>query len=384
MKINRIVWFCLWVLSIIGISLKGGAVTYGFFTAMTLVPVISVVYLLAVYTLFRICQELGQRFVSVNEPVRYRFSLVNEYPLLFAGIRVIFFSSFSSITDIDDKTEYELSPNSRIEKETKLICRYRGEYEIGIKEIEIQDFFRLFRIKYKNKECIRAFVKPQLLTIDSLGGTELSDAAKRSAASKTELDILSREYVPGDDIRFINWNQSARTGGLMTRIFSGSDQREITILTDTFRTSSDPAEFLPSENRVLELTLAIAYYFVRNNISVAEYHLRQELVRLSAENTQRFEEFYEDISQIAFSSLNTHQLMYDQALRRRDIFESSMAFLIVSSWDSAADGLLKEFEANNIYAVVCFVSSDEKECPDLSGHNKCELIYCDLAKELTE
>ena len=166
MKKNRIIWFCLWVLSIIGISLRGGAVTYGFFTAMTLIPVISVIYLLAVYSLFRICQELGQRFVSVNEPVRYRFSLVNEYPLLFAGIRVIFFSSFSSITDLDDKTEYELSPDSRIEKETRLICRYRGEYEIGIKEIEIQDFFRLFRIKYKNKECIRAFVKPQLLTID--------------------------------------------------------------------------------------------------------------------------------------------------------------------------------------------------------------------------
>jgi uncharacterized protein (DUF58 family) len=384
MRRNRIIWFCLWVLSIVGISFKGGAVTYGFFTLLTLVPVFSALYLLAVYMFFHIYQDLEQRFVSVNEPVTYRFALVNEYPVQFAGIRVRFFSSFSSITDLTDADEYELKPHTRIEKETQLICKYRGEYEIGIKEIEITDFFRLFRIKYKNKECIRAFVKPQLLTIDHLGGTELSDAVKRSGASKTELDILSREYVPGDDIRFINWNQSARTGGLMTRIFSGSDQREITILTDTFRISSDPAEFLPSENRVLELTLAIAYYFIRNNISVAEYHLRQELVRLSAENTQRFEEFYEDISQIAFSSLNTHQLMYDQALRRRDIFESSMAFLIVSSWDSAADGLLKEFEANNIYAVVCFVGSDEKECPDLSGHNKCELIYCDIAKELTE
>ena len=78
MKRNRIIWFCLWVLSVVGISLKGGVVTYGFFALLTLVPLLSLVYLLAVYWLFHIYQELEQRFVSVNEPVRYRFALVNE------------------------------------------------------------------------------------------------------------------------------------------------------------------------------------------------------------------------------------------------------------------------------------------------------------------
>ena len=215
MKRNRIIWFCLWVLSIVGISIKGGAVTYGLFALLTLVPVISLLYLLAVYIFFHIYQNLEQRFVSVNEPVNYRFALVNEYPLQFVGIRVRFFTGFSTITDLDDATEYELRPNTRIEKETRLICRYRGEYEIGIREIEIQDFFRLFRLKYRNKECIHAVVKPQLIKTDKLGDIKLSDAVRESSQSKSELDIISREYVPGDDRRFINWSQSARTGALM-------------------------------------------------------------------------------------------------------------------------------------------------------------------------
>ncbi|MBQ3842770.1 MAG: hypothetical protein II820_08775, partial [Ruminiclostridium sp.] len=80
MRRNRIIWFCLWVLSLVGISLKGGAVTYGFFAVLTLVPVFSGLYLFAVYMLFHIYQNLEQRFVTVNEPVRYRFALVNEYP----------------------------------------------------------------------------------------------------------------------------------------------------------------------------------------------------------------------------------------------------------------------------------------------------------------
>ena len=87
MKRNRIIWFCLWVLSVVGISLEGGAVTYGFFTALTLVPVVSALYLLAVYKLFHIYQELEQRFVSVNEPVNYRFALVNEFPVQFSSHR---------------------------------------------------------------------------------------------------------------------------------------------------------------------------------------------------------------------------------------------------------------------------------------------------------
>ena len=388
MRRNRIIWFCLWVLSIVGISFKGGAVTYGFFTLLTLVPVFSALYLLSVYMFFHIYQDLEQRFVSVNEPVTYRFALVNEYPVQFVGIRVRFFSAFSTITDLNDETEYELKPHTRIEKETRLICRYRGEYEIGIKEIEIQDFFRLFRIRYKNKECIHTVVKPQLVKVDSLGGIELSDAVKESALSKSELDVISREYVPGDDRRFINWSQSARTGSLMTRNLTGSSHQEIAIITDTFRSSSDQAVFLPTENKILETALAISYYFSRNNICAAEYHLQQELVRLTVENTWKFEEFYNSISGVMFNSQNTHRMLYEEALRRQDILDSSMAFLIMSAWDAETDMLLSELERNNMSVVICFIGDNENDIPDLSNHKSSSLInispYRDLIKELGE
>ena len=373
MRRNRIIWFCLWVLSIAGISLRGGAVTYGFFTAVTLVPVISILYLAAVYMLFHVYQELEQRYVSVNEPVQYRFSLVNEYPLQFVSIKVRFFSGFSTIKDLDDETEYELRPHTRIEQETRLICKYRGEYEIGIQEIEIQDFFRLFRIRYKNKECIHAVVKPQLIQTDAIGAA-ISEAVKESERSKSELDILSREYVPGDDPRFIHWNQSARTGTLMTRILTGSDHQEIAVITDTFRESYEPAVFLPAENKMLEIVLAVACYFSMNQIRTAEYHLGQEFMRFSTGSTWEFEEFYEMVSAISFSSLHTHSMLLESIMQKRDIFDSSMVFLVVSSWDASMETLLKELESNNLSAVIFFVSADEQGRPDLSLHKSCELI----------
>jgi hypothetical protein len=373
MRRNRIIWLCLWVLSVIGISLKGGAVTYGLFTALTLVPVVSLLYLLTVYMLFHIYQNSEQRFVTVNEPVQYRFALVNEYPLQFVGIRVRFFTDFSAITDLDDETEYELKPHTRIEMTTRLICRYRGEYEIGIKEIEIQDFFRLFRIRYRNKECIHAVVKPRLIKTDRLGDIELTDAVKASENSRSEPDVTSREYVSGDDRRFINWSQSARTGALMTRLLTGSDHQEIAIITDTFRKSGEPAEFLPLENKVLETALSIAYYFSRNNICAAEYHLREELIRLTVENTWKFEEFYNNISEVMFSSQNDHRRLYETAVRRPDISGSSMAFFILSSWDAETDALLCELERGGLRVEVCFIGDNENDLPDLSCHKNCGL-----------
>ena len=46
----------LWLLSLVAISFYGGAVSYGFFFGLTLVPVVSAVYLLAVYLRFKIYQ----------------------------------------------------------------------------------------------------------------------------------------------------------------------------------------------------------------------------------------------------------------------------------------------------------------------------------------
>ena len=385
MKRNRIIWLCLWILSAVGISLRGGAVTYGFFFAVTLVPAASLLYLLAVWSLFRIYQELEQRFVSVNEPVRYRFALVNESPIQFVSIRVRFFSSFSAITDLDDETEYELRPKSRIELETRLICRYRGEYEIGIREIEIQDFFRLFRFRYHNKECIHAVVKPQLITADSIGEIALSDAVRESAQSRSELDIVSREYIHGDDRRFINWPQSARTGALMTRVLTGSEDRGIALITDTYRSGTEQAEFLPPENRILEVTLAVSYYLARKHICAAEYHLQQqELVRLTAERAQSFAEFYEGISAAAFSSLHTHRLLREAVMRRSEIFASSMAFLVFSSWDADTDALLRELERSGLQTVIFFISARKDAVPDLSGHKSSALICISPFGEFTE
>ena len=147
---NRLIWLFLFALSLVGISFYGGAVSYGFFFLMLFIPLISLIYLLVVYVTFKIYERVDKGNILAGETAPYYFTLQNEGFTGFAGIKVLFFSSFSKVFSIDDKKEYELYPTAGIRKDTFLLCKYRGEYEVGIKQVEITDFFRLFSFHSKN------------------------------------------------------------------------------------------------------------------------------------------------------------------------------------------------------------------------------------------
>ena len=101
MKRNRRILLVLWILSLIGISFYGGAVSYGIFFLLTFLPVVSLLYILAVIALFKIYQNLEGNSVVCKEPAVFHFILQNESPLLFAGVRPVFYSSFSAISGLD-------------------------------------------------------------------------------------------------------------------------------------------------------------------------------------------------------------------------------------------------------------------------------------------
>lgn len=67
MKRRKMVLFLLWLLSLLAISFYGGAVSYGFFFGISLIPVVSLVYLLMVHERFRIYQEIGYREVLCGQ-----------------------------------------------------------------------------------------------------------------------------------------------------------------------------------------------------------------------------------------------------------------------------------------------------------------------------
>mgnify|MGYP006334952541 FL=1 len=94
---RRWILFGVWILSLVGISFYGGAVSYGFFFGVTLIPLISLAYLLSVYIFFRIYQKVESRDMVCGQPAPYFFILQNDSVIPFSGVSVKLFSSFSFV-----------------------------------------------------------------------------------------------------------------------------------------------------------------------------------------------------------------------------------------------------------------------------------------------
>ena len=219
---------------------------------------------MCVYLLFKIYQNIDARDIVCNNTATFYFTLQNESAISFSGARALFYSTFSTISGLDDKTEYELRPKIGIKKQTDIVCKYRGEYEVGIKKVVIQDFFRLFSITYKNREPFRVTVRPNIVHLTELLHADIAMSAVRdSRVNQNEPDVISREYVVGDDIRMMNWKVSANIGKFMVREKTGEQQQGVGIIMDSCRVSNRIEEYLPIENKILEAAIALNIFFHR-------------------------------------------------------------------------------------------------------------------------
>ena len=362
MKRNWIILIALWILSLVGISYFGGPVSYGFFAAVTLVPIVSLIYLFFVFLRFKIYQRLEGRNVVANTASDFYIALQNEDFFTFSGIRILFYSSFSSISGIDDSIEYELIPHTGVKKDTKLLCKYRGEYEVGVKSIVIQDFFRLFHFTYRNREPFRVRVLPKVVQLNNVRALDPAylntmDAYKNASS----LDAVVRDYMPGDDIRSIHWKASAREGKLLVRNTIGEEINGIGIIMDSSKCSYNPMEFLPVENKICETVLALSMYFIGHNIPVNVYSMQGDLNKHTIGGISQFDEFYKYVSTFVFDSDAGEEKLIAGVSTDRSFYSNSFVVLVLHELNETAKEMMRLLKQNNISSVVYLITDDKDE-----------------------
>lgn len=358
---SRVIWLGLFILSLVGISYFGGAVSFGIFYAVLLVPVFSLLYILTVYFSFRIYQKIEGNSLVAKEPVNYYFTLQNEGFLSFAGIRVRFFKDFSGIQDMDDSVEYELFPGEGVKLSTGLVCNYRGEYEVGIERAEITDIFRLFKISYKNRETLRVTVKPRLVFLQELKCGDAEFASYRdSFINKNTPDVLSREYMAGDDIRKIRWKLYASTGKLLVRNDIGEEKQGVSVVLSTHRFCDEPEVYLPVESRMLECALASILFYGAKNTPVTSVFYNGSMKKSSIGSLTGFDGVYEKFCNVSFEENYRDEDMLDELLRDRTIFESRAVFFVVNSLSVKIYSACEVLNSNNV-AVIIYKIGEEND-----------------------
>lgn len=394
MKRNRIIYFLICVLALVLASFYGGPVSYSLLFGVLLVTPVSLIYLLTVYVFFRIYQVIGSKHITTYEPVPYYFVLQNEYLLNFCHISIGTYSTFSHIDELSgDNTEdvarrsaqkkkktgknrkdvhkkesstiYELLPGENVRFDTTLICRYRGDYFVGIKEITIVDFFRLFKITYHVPEPLGAMVSPRIIKLEALKSVpELAlSAYKENQNLKTDFDASVREYVPGDPLKGIHWKSTAKAGKLLSRITYGEQRQGISVFLDTKRISDDEYEYIPVENKCMEIVLALTNYFASYSIPVTCFFDQVGMKSVSCSNSGEMELFLKNFSQLHFMEDENAGVALDTLLSGTAFKDCMLAFLVITGADTELNKGLYALSLLGINTVIYYVSY----APDLSS-----------------
>ena len=386
MKRNRIIYFLLCIAAVVLASFKGGPITYSILFGVLLVTPVSLIYLLIVYFFFKLYQVLGTKHITAYEPIPYYFVLQNEYLLNFCHISVSTYSTFSYIDEMqqdnkpnDDTTNisdrknrrsnnqtkkdsgitktYELLPGENVRYDTTMICRYRGDYHVGIKQITIVDFFRLFKITYRVPEPLNAVVLPRVIKLETLKSVpEMVIATyKENPRLSSDFDAQTRDYMPGDPLKGIHWKSTAKTGKLKSRITYGEQRQGISIFLDTKRISDDEYVFIPVENKCLEIVLALTNYFANYSVPTSLVYSQFEPRTAKCSAAYEMESFLNTVSAMKFRSDEEAAVTLD-ILMAGSVFKDCMiAFLVITGADAELNKRLYELSTFGINIVVYLV-----------------------------
>jgi uncharacterized protein (DUF58 family) len=138
-----------------------------------------------------------------------------------------------------------LRPNVTHEELFVVPTQRRGVIPIGPARTVRGDPLGLIRRQVTWTDLIELIVRPVTVPLDSLGSGLLRDLEGLTTNDLSMSDLAFhalRDYLPGDDRRYIHWRSSAKTGHFMVRQFLDTRRSHITLLVDSAPTAYPDAE----------------------------------------------------------------------------------------------------------------------------------------------
>ena len=123
----------------------------------------------------------------------------------------------------------------------------RGVITVGPARAVRSDPLGLLRRAVTLSEPLELYVHPRTINLEGIGSGFLRDLEGQTTNDLSSSDVAFhtlREYVPGDDRRYVHWRSSAKSGKLMVRQFVDTRRSHVAVVIDGDPASyADPDEF---------------------------------------------------------------------------------------------------------------------------------------------
>ena len=227
---------------------KASNIFFGFVFFLPWVMLIYAVTSRSTLKIFMLCESAE---VAKNQPYDYKLRLVNEsivpYPFVDA---MMWLPQNNSVRCALRTVKMAMSPLSDYTVNNSVSFRFRGTYEIGVENIYVYDFLRLFRVKVDMNVKETVYVMPRKLNMDIGEANAISDSANKTQKSNNSYEKIEisdiREYRLGDALKSIHWKLSSKSEDFMVREYDTGSSRETYIFCDmSSNFATEPPRRLP-------------------------------------------------------------------------------------------------------------------------------------------
>jgi hypothetical protein len=305
MKQSRILYLCLFFSTLVFAYFNGGKVPYMLLYTMILLPLVSFACTLVIYLRFKFGQELDKKFVTKGDKVNFIFSINNEDFFIYPYIRVFFHGAKTIFENQFQVKNFSLQPFHGKNFSFELQCNYRGNYEIGIQSVEIEDFFGLFKLRYNIFEPKYVTVYPKIVYLDRflLKTDYMSESHSMLNTNNEDMSTISdvRKYAYGDSLKRIHWKLTAKSREVMVKKYQSTSETSTLMLLDLQKNPYSSGENIILEDKVIESIVSVLYFCLQNWIPVKLVFYSGKLITIEAKNHLMFNEIFEIMAKVKFN-----------------------------------------------------------------------------------
>jgi uncharacterized protein (DUF58 family) len=242
---------------------------------------VSYLWAVSLATRLTLRREMRFGWAQVGDRLEERFTLLNRGLTPALWVEVI---------DYTNMPEYQVSRATGVggfsenHWTTQGVCNHRGMFTLGPTGLRTGDPFGIYSVEVRSQKETHLIVTPPIVPLPviqvSPGGRAGEGRPRPDAPERTVSAATTREYKPGDSLRWIHWRTTARREKLFVRLFEGTPAGDWWILLDLDRSVQAGEGQNSTEEHGVILAASLADRGLRQSRNVGLVINNQELAWL--------------------------------------------------------------------------------------------------------
>ncbi len=234
---GAIVYGILYVYAIIMTQLLRNPVSAVFFWFMVTAAPLSFAIMMIGKSVIQVYVHSDVSNTEKMAPVEYEIRVINQSPIPYPFVEAIVTQpEGSGVRCSEENICLSLIPFGGYIVKQKICFRFRGLYEIGVRELYITDVLHIFRLRVEYNNFSNVTVSPRVLEMRGMGNRSVSDIPTPTVRVVDNRDLSEinniRDYRNGDSLKSVHWKLSTKSEELQVKEYSTNNDRHTYVFAD--------------------------------------------------------------------------------------------------------------------------------------------------------